>query len=183
MGIFSAILGKQSLGEIINETKNNLFEIYQIKNPTNAETFNAILMITIAGVAMINDVAKGKANFLIDKLSQEAKQLTNSLTFEIREVANSDEEVIAIYEVLPPDMQGDEGLRINGGVAFPSIFNSIGPNFVTEILQNSEGEFGSPGYAGIIIGDALLGRDESIPYFAQTVMEMNNLLKKIIKTI
>jgi hypothetical protein len=106
---------------------------------------------------------------------------TKLLSFKIMEVTTDKDDLDEIFAIMPPDMYGDTSIRINGGVAFPALFNSKGPLLMQEIMDKSSGPMGPTGYAAIVIGDMLLGREKSTPYFMQINLILSKMTQKLLK--
>jgi hypothetical protein len=103
------------------------------------------------------------------------------LSFRINEITADEGDLEEIFSMMPPDMDGDTSIKINGGVAFPALFNSKGPELMREIKDKSTGPMGPTGYASIVVGDLMLGREKSKPYFMQVSLILNEMTQKLLK--
>jgi hypothetical protein len=99
----------------------------------------------------------------------------------LNEITADEADLEEIFSMMPPDMDGDTSIKINGGVAFPALFNSKGPELMREIKDKSTGPMGPTGYASIVVGDLMLGREKSKPYFMQVSLILNEMTQKLLK--
>ncbi len=182
MGFFNKLLNKKkSCEEIIAECKSSVFNAYSIGIPTNEQQFNATLSIAIALVGILNDLGKGQLNQLIDEISDTARSMTSSLTFKIEDIAENEEEIELIISEMPSFAEATRAMRTNGGALFPILFNSRGPKLVSDIAEHSGGPLGAPGYASIVIGDMVVGREESKNGFMTVSMQLMQALPELMK--
>jgi len=182
MGFFNKLLNKKkSCEEIITECKSGVFNAYSIGIPTNEQHFNATLSIAIALVGILNDLGKGQLNHLIDEISDTARSMTSNLTFKIEDIAENEEEIELIISEMPSFAEAAREMRTNGGALFPILFNSRGPKLVSEIAEHSGGPLGAPGYAAIVIGDMVVGREESKNGFMTVSMQLMQTLPELMK--
>jgi hypothetical protein len=180
MGIFD-IFNKESIETIFSKTELLILKTYGIVNPSPSQKFNCSLSLAIAAMGILNTVGKGSLNHLLDKVSDVAYNSTKMLSFKVNEVAKDKNDLEEIFSMMPPDMDGDTDIRINGGVAFPALFNSKGPVLMHEIMDKSSGPMGPTGYASIIIGDMLVGREKSTPHFMQINLILSEMTQKLLK--
>lgn len=177
MGIFS-FFKKDSTGSALQECTDELLKLYSVTTPSQATTFRYVLGVAIISVGILNEISKGTARSAIDKVSDEAYSLVKDLTFRVSEVAMNSGEQQAICERIP---DGTLSTKINGGVAFPCLFNLLGPPAVNDIFTKSGGPLGSVGYSAIVLS-GLLSRD-SKDKFMETTLVISTLAQKLMKSI
>ena len=180
MGIFN-FFNKESIESIFSNTELSIFKTYGIVNPSSAQKFKCALSLGIATMGILNSVGNGKLNHLLDKVSDLAYDSAKMLSFRINEITTDKNDLDAIFSIMPPDMDGDTDIKINGGVAFPALFNTKGPALMREIMDKSSGPMGPTGYASIVIGDMLIGREKSSSYFMQINLILSEMTQKLLK--
>jgi hypothetical protein len=180
VGIFN-IFGKESVESIISKAELSILKTYGIVEPSPAQKFMCSLSLGIAAMGILSTVGKGRLNSLMDEVSDVAYNSTKFLSFRINEITADEGDLEEIFSMMPPDMDGDTSIKINGGVAFPALFNSKGPELMREIKDKSTGPMGPTGYASIVVGDLMLGREKSKPYFMQVSLILNEMTQKLLK--
>ena len=179
--MFGLFKKEKNYEELITEFSNNLFRGYGIDTPQNKDILNASLGIAIAMTAILNDMGKGSANNIIDEISNAAQKKCNNLTFRIREVAIDSDEIEKIVAEFPSFANASPDLRTNGNALFPILFNLRGPQLVNDILEHNSGPLGTSGYAMIVIGDMIVGREKSKESFMQHSMLLMDFITKVLK--
>jgi len=177
MGIFG-FFKKDLTGPALRECTGELLTLYSVSNPSQAITFRYVLGVAIISVGILNEISEGKARQAIDKVSDEAYRLVEGLTFRVSEIAMNSEEERVICDRIP---DGSLNTKINGGVAFPCLFNLLGPPAVNDIFTKSGGPLGSVGYSVIVLSK-LLSRD-SKDKFMETTLVVSNLAQKLVKSM
>jgi hypothetical protein len=180
VGIFN-IFGKESVESIISKAELSILKTYGIVEPSPAQKFMCSLSLGIAAMGILSTVGKGRLNSLMDEVSDVAYNSTKFLSFRINEITADEADLEEIFSMMPPDMDGDTSIKINGGVAFPALFNSKGPELMREIKDKSTGPMGPTGYASIVVGDLMLGREKSKPYFMQVSLILSEMTQKLVK--
>jgi hypothetical protein len=180
VGIFN-IFGKESVESIILKAELSILKTYGIVEPSPAQKFMCSLSLGIAAMGILSSVGKGRLNSLMDEVSDVAYNSTKFLSFRINEITADEGDLEEIFSMMPPDMDGDTSIKINGGVAFPALFNSKGPELMREIQDKSTGPMGPTGYASIVVGDLMLGREKSKPYFMQVSLILSEMTQKLVK--
>jgi hypothetical protein len=180
MGIFN-IFGKESVESIISKAELSILKVYGINEPSPAQKFMCSLSLGIAAMGILSTVGKGRLNSLMDEVSDVAYNSTKFLSFRINEITADEDDLEEIFSMMPPDMDGDTSIKINGGVAFPALFNSKGPKLMQEIKNKSTGPMGPTGFASIVIGDLMVGSEESEPYFMDINFILSEMTQKLVK--
>lgn len=173
---------KKSLSQVITEAKSKLLTDYEINKPNEAQEFKAIFYLVIAAIGVINSMQVPKAQFLIDDLAKSARHLTQNLAFQISEITQDPDELKDIFSHLPENMAGGTSIRVNGLVVLPTLFNTRGYKLVKEISENTDGDFGSTGWAAVVVGDGLVGRENAGVFYLDTVHGIMNLMKEIFES-
>jgi len=179
--MFGLFKKEKNYEELITEFINHLFIGYGIDDPKNKDVLNASLGIAIAMTAILNDIGKGTANSIIDEISNAAQRKCNNLTFRISEVGADSVEIEKIIAEFPSFANASPDMRTNGNALFPILFNLRGPQLVNDILEHNSGPLGTPGYAMIVIGDMIVGKEKSKESFMQHSMLLLDFIQKVVK--
>jgi len=168
--------------DLILEFRSEIFEAYSIKDPTNAQYFNATLAIAIAFTGLLNHFGQGNLNHKIDKIVDAADLILGNLTFKIEEIALDEDEIQLILSEMPSFTNPTRKLSTNGTALFPILYNSRCLKYVQDILEHTSGPLGAPGYASIVIGNMVVGPEDSKDGFMQVSMQTMKMLQEIIKS-
>src|ERR1700730_4142189 len=110
---------KKTIPSIVESTQRDIFTIYGVAKPTDAQKMKASVYICIAGIAILNDFGAGRPlRDLIDKLVVGTKDMTKPLSMLVGELANSKEELNEILADFPKELQISESTRVNGLAGF-----------------------------------------------------------------
>lgn len=184
MGIFSKLFTKKkSVEEILTDCLSGILGAYKLNNATDAQQFRCLLAISIAFTGILNDLGKGQLGRLIDEVTETARRMTQYLTFKIRDAAADDNELQIILSNFPAVAEATADLRTNGTALFPILFNSLGPSAVEEIMEKTGGPMGATGYAAIVIGDLVVGRENAKSGFMEVSMQLMRTTQEIIETL
>jgi hypothetical protein len=180
MGLFSALFkNDKSYEELINECKGKILSAYGISSPNQVQEFRTILAIAIAFTGILNDIGKGRASHVIDELTDTARSMTTNLRFTIEDVAADEKELQLIIDEMPPVANATRNLKTNGLPIFEILFNNLGPELVKDIMTKTGGPLGSPGYATIVVGDLVVGREKSKVGFMSVSKHLLETVKEV----
>lgn len=174
---------KNDLASILLTTQRRIFDVYSVTDPTDAQKIKASVYLCWAGMAVINDMeAKAvekigsRDNHLrnvikgaIDRLVDETSTLLEPLEVHVNELASNPGQLERILSGFPVPVQ--EATKVNGLAACGAMFTSMGEEQMTNMLNNSQGPFGIPGYAGIVITKEVFGESKSVSF-----VEINTVL-------
>jgi len=184
MGLLSKIFGsKKTITSILTHTQNNIFKIYGVTQPTDAQKMKALGYLCISGMAILNDLGGGEFQHEIDALVNETRELTKPYSMRVDELYNNEKLLKKILGDFPEEVQVTGATRINGLAAFEALYFSIGEELMNDILTHTGGPFGAPGYAAIVVADGIFGEGRSKEYFIETSMELLNFTKELYKVI
>lgn len=184
MSLFGKIFGsKKSPEQVLEEAKTKFLRIYGISAPTQEAELKTIVGLTIATIGMLNELGQGRLNHAIDQFSEAGRSLAQRLRVRLDEVLDGDDEQNALIALIPHDSSSRAVISVDGGSAFAVIFNMRGPRLVEAICQSSNGPLGSPGYAAVVLGDMVVGRERATGSFISATGAMAELLDEAIKSV
>jgi len=188
MGFFNGLFGtSKSISAIITNTQNNIFNIYGIKNPSDAKKMKASVYLCIAGIALLNELGSNSRSDvmkkIIDKIVGDTRELTKPLSMKVGELANDKEDLKLILSGFP--VQFDENVRVNGLGAFEALYLSKVEKLMNDILTHNGGPMGCTGYATIVVTDGIFGagtdaRDKASDNFMELSMQISTFIKNLI---
>ncbi len=173
---------------LLVSTQNDIFRIYGVAKPTDAQRVKAAVYICITGIAILNDLGGGRQRPLIDKLVDETGELTKSwerkklLRMTVGELVNSKEEI----EELSRYCEGgglNESTVVNGLAALDCLYNAKVEKLINDILSHKDSEFGIPGYATIVVADGIFGRGESTKHFMEVSMRLKKFTGELVECV
>jgi hypothetical protein len=184
MGIFSKLFAKKkSVEDILTECMLGILDAYKLNIATDAQRFRCLLAISVAMTGILNDLGKGRLDRLIDEVTNTARRMTVNLRFRIRDVAANENELQTILSNFPAVAEATADLRTNGTALFPILFNSLGPNAVKDIMENTGGPMGATGYAAIVVGDLVVGSEQAKSGFMGVSLQLMRTTQEIIDTL
>jgi hypothetical protein len=170
MGILNNIFGKKkTFAGAIERTQGNIFPLYRVAEPTDAQKMRASFRLCVAGMAILNECgAATKRPDLIDRLVEETKELTKPLSMPLGELAINDIEL----EIMLAEFHEVPGINkntiLNGLAAMDAMYFSQGEILMNDILDHRDGPFGgTAAYASIVIGDRIFGPGKSTDHFLE----------------
>lgn len=175
--------GKKSIYSVLVSTQNKIFSIYSVAYPTDAQKMKASVYLCISGIAILNDLGGGGLRHALDKLVEEAKELTKPLKMRVGELSNSDEQLKRILSDFPKDLQITEATTVNGLAAFEALYFSMGEELMNDILSHNQGPMGVPGYAAIVVANGIFGEGKAKENFMEVSMELLSFTKELIEAI
>ncbi len=185
MGFLDAIFGnKKTYFDVLNENIKRLFHLYGINDPSNEDQFKCTFALTVAGIAMLNDIAEknvsAKENLLavMKELVVSGERLISGCNVKIRNIATDKNEVEKILLNLPSEINADENTNLDGRTAFRILFKIRGQILIDEICN--KGLFGAVGQATIFVGDMVLGMEKSKTYFMASTTNLMQFLDDIM---
>lgn len=185
MSFLKNIFGyKRSFAAILTSTQNKIFNIYGLVQPTDAQKMKAFFYLCIAGIAILNDMGRGRLpHSVIDKLVEETRELTKPLRMQICELSNNEEQLAKILSDFPNDLEITETTAVNGLAAFEAMYFSMGRELMNDILTHNQGDFGIEGYAAIVVAHEIFGEERAKQNWMEFWVEFNNFIDELIKTI
>lgn len=139
MGFLNKVFGRQNdIASTLVKLQNNIFNIYGIQKPTDAQKVKASVYICIASMAILNIVRNDDSKFLlIDNLVETSGSLTERLHLRVWDLANSEDELRELLSSFPEHIKVDESTIINGSAAFEALYSTKGERLMTTILTLS----------------------------------------------
>ena len=184
MGILNKLFGgRKSITSVLVSTQNNIFNIYGVTKPTDAQKMKASVYLCISGIAILNDLGGGKLRHAIDALVEETRELTKPYSMRVEELSNSIEQLEKILADFPKEAKVTESTRVNGLAAFEALYFSMGEELMNDILTHKGGPMGAPGYAAIVVADGIFGKGKSKENFMEISMELLNFTKGLSEVI
>lgn len=174
--MFGLFKKKEGFLSIIIRTQNNLFKLYGVTRPTDAQKMKASVYICISGMAFLNDLGGGVLRNAIDQLVKDTRELTMPLSqMRVGDLANNAEQLKKILA----DLQVTEETYVNGLGAFEALYFSIGLELVTDIASHTKGPGGVIWYAAMVLAEGVFGEGKAIEHFTEVTMELTNFYKDI----
>jgi hypothetical protein len=186
MGFFKKVFGgKENITSVMLSTQNNIFGIFSVVHPTDAQKMKASVYLCIAGMAILNDpnLGGGRLRYAIDNLVNETRELTKSLMMRVGELANNAEQLEKIISDFPADMKITGSTTVNGLAAFEAMYFSMAQDLMNDILTHNKGPFGTPGYAAIVVTDGIFGEGKAKDKILEMSMELINFTKELSEAI
>jgi len=184
MSLFSKILGeKKSIASVLLSTQSNIFAIYGVTHPTDAQKTKAFVYLCISGIAILNDFGGEKLRHAIDRLYNETIKLTKPLNMRVGELANNAEQLQKIISEFPSEIQISESTIVNGLAAFEAIYFSMGKEVMTDIIRHNKGPLGTPGYAAIVVAGRVVGEGKAREKVTEVSMEMLKFTKELAEAL
>jgi len=177
-GIFYSFEHK-NLKNILLYAQTELFKIYGVTKPTDAQKMKASAYLCIAGIAILNDFGGGDLDHIIDQLVEETKELTRPLVMKVGELSKNNKQLNKIIQDLPDSLNVTGSTIINGLAAFEAIYFSIGEDLMMDILNHSNDPMGIHGYAAIVVADGIFGDGK----IKEHVMDVSLVLLGFTKAI
>jgi hypothetical protein len=176
--------GKKSFASILVSTQNKIFNIYGVTKPTDAQKMKASVYLCISGIAILNDLSRGRLpHGVIDKLVEETRELTKPFRMRVGELSNTTEQLKKILCDFPNELQISESTTVNGLAAFEAMYFSMGEELMNEIIRHNQGPMGTPGYAAIVVADGIFGEGKAKQKFMEVSMELLKFTKALAEAI
>ncbi len=139
MGFLNKVFGRQNdIASTLVNVQNNIFNIYGIQKPTDAQKVKASVYICIASMAIFNIVRNDDSKFLlINKLVEASGDLTKPLHLRVWDLANSEDELQELLSSFPEHIKVEESTILNGLAAFEALYSTKGERLMTTILTLS----------------------------------------------
>ena len=185
MGLFGNLFSKKkTFHEVITKTSNEIFSLYRVNNPTDAEKMKSSFYLCIAGMAMFNDAVGGAlAAVQIDKLILQTKEMTESLNFRVGDIAADQSDVDVLLSDFPPQIKADERTKINGLAGFEALYFSKGQLLMGKIMNTKGGPLGLVGIASVVVVDGIFGENKSRDHFMENVAIISNFNKELFSSV
>ena len=183
--------GNKNLALILMSTRRDIFNIYGVIKPTDAQKMKASVYLCIAGIAILNDLGSAIVNDLgservhrlMDKLVEETKDLTEPLSMRVGELANSKEDLEEILTDFPKEHRLNELTTLNGLGAFEALYFTKVEKLMNDILNHRGGPLGAVGYASIIVADGIFGKGKSKGHFVEVSGRLLTFMEELGEAI
>ena len=185
MGLISKVFGKKkSISEILVNTQSNIFKTYGVAKPTDAQKMKASVYICIAGISIFNDIGGRMLSHAIDKIVEDTRELTKSLSMRVGELSNDKEELEELLSYfLTRQLQTNDSTVINGMGGFEALYFTKVEKLMVDILSHNSGPLGTTGYAAIVVADGIFGKGMSEKHFMEVSMQLLNFRNELIEAI
>lgn len=184
MSFFKKVFGrKKSFTSAILSTQNKIFDIYSVVHPTDSQKMKASVYLCISGIAILNDIGRGRLRNSIDDLVNETKELTKPLMMRVDELANDAEQLDKIISEFPEDAQVIGSTTVNGLAAFQAMYFSMGKDLMSDFIAHNQGPMGAPGYSAIVVANGIFGEGKSKDKFMEMSMILLNFTNDLIESI
>lgn len=180
MGLFGNLFGsKKSYTSVLINTQNNIFNIYGVNQPTDAQKMKASVYLCIAGLAILDDLGCAKLRHSSDRLIAEAIELTDPLSMRLEELSNNTEQLDMILSDFPKESQVTGSTNVNGLAAFKSLFSSMIETLMIDFSRYKNSPTGPAGYAPFVVGDGIFGEGRSQEHFMELTMQLANFMTEL----
>ncbi len=166
--------GRKDTGVVLSNTRLDIFRLYGVTKPTDAQNIKAFFLLSIAGMAILNDLGGDRARHLIDGLVEDTKKLIQPLSIRASELANNGQDLNVLLGAFPKQANVTAVTTVNGLAAFYVLYSLKGEALMREILSNDKGPLGTVGYAAIVVANGVFGAGKSREHF----MELSRCLMK-----
>lgn len=185
MGLFNNIFSrKKDLSTTIVNAYSNLFTIYRVKNPTDAQKMKACFYLCISGMAMLNDAVGGAvAAKTIDKLLNATRNLTRDLRFRIEDIANDKDELEVLLSDFPSEAEVDGRTTVNGLAGFEALYFSKGQELMRKVMSKPDEDLGLIGSGALVVGDGVFGVGRSADEFMTILSIMSTYYADIASSV
>ena len=182
MGLLGNLFsGKKRFASVLIGTQNEIFKLYGVTQPNDAQKLKASFYLCVSGIAILNDAGGGAVPHVIDRLVEDTRELIKPLSVFTEDLSNSPEQLGEILSQLPDGVTGST--KLNGLAAFEAMYFSLGQDLMNDILSHNQGPTGTPGYAGIVVVDGVLGDGKSRENFMELSMQMLQFTQGLVKAI
>ena len=184
MGMLNKFFGgDKSIASVLISTQNNIFKIFGVAQPTDAQKLKASVYLCISGVAILNYLGGGKLRYAIDSMVDETRELTKPFSMQASELSNNVEQLEKILAEFQSEAQVTESTRVNGQAAFEALYFSMGEGLMNEILTHKGGPMGITGHAAIVVADGIFGEGKSKESFMEISMKLHKFTNELIEVI
>ena len=180
MGFFESLFGTNT-EKLFSNTMDEYFNLWGVSRPTDEERLRMIFSLYLSSSACLNDLIHGHSlKNKIDKLGNVASNLSSPLKIKISDLFPNEISRISMQEFFDelPMPVSSPNTRLNGLAAFPAL-HPQGPKIIKEIMNSKDGPFGIMGYASVVIGEIVVGREKSMSSFSSSLTILPNFLKAI----
>jgi hypothetical protein len=188
MSIIGGLLGarKPTLSSLLVDTQKEIFGLYGVSKPTDAQKVKAAVYLSIAASAILSDFAGGMAKDLIDQIARESALLTKPLRMLVSDLAADREDLPKILATFPADLKISGSTSINGLGAFDALYLAKAEEIVQDIWDHRDGPTGTPGYACIVLAAGIFGKagsDKLPEMFMPAMLHINEFAAKLLKAM
>jgi len=180
MGFLKKLFGNsKTISSILLNTQNNIFRIYGVNSPTDAQKMNISVYLCISGVAILNSLDADKLQHVMDNLIEDTKILTKPLKMRISDLSNTADELKLILAEFPNGSQVTESTIVNGLAAFEAIYFSMGEDIVNKLLSQGDHLMVA---AATIVSYEIFGKEQKIENILEVSTEILNFGKELVAT-
>lgn len=180
MGFFGKLIGRRKdFATLMTETQSELFKLYGVLNPSDAQKMKASVYICLAGISIVNDIGDPRLSGLIDRLVEETKEFAKAFRMRVGELANDRDEMEEILADFPPELEVNGSTTVNGLAAFDALYQTKVERVVNDILSHGGGPFGTPGYAAIVVADGIFGAGRSKEHFVDVSTHLLKFMEQL----
>jgi hypothetical protein len=191
MGVLARLFrSERTFATILGETRRDIFQMYAVARPSDAQQMRAAVYLCIAGMAILNDLGCGvrpdlqervpaRVRNAIDKLVQHTKELTKHLQMRVSELSDDEQELQALLCDFPAEAKVNGSTTLNGLAAFEALYFTNVEKLMNKILSHSQGPFGVPGYASMVVADRVFGTGKSREHAAELVMRFTQFMGEL----
>jgi hypothetical protein len=184
MGILNRFFGGgKSIASVLISTQNNIFGVFGVAQPTDAQKLKASVYLCISGIAILNYLGGGKPHYAIDSMVDETRELTRPFSMQAKELSNNGQQLEKILAGFQGEAQVTESTRVNGHAAFEALYFSMGEELVSDILTHKGGPMGITGQAAIVVADGIFGEGKSKESFTEVSMKLQKFTNELIEVI
>jgi hypothetical protein len=179
MGFLNKLFGgKKTTASILVNTQNNIFNIYSVSKPTDAQKMKASVYLCVAGIAVLNNLGDVRLRYIIDKLVDESRELTKLLSMRVKELSSNKEDLEKILAAFPKQAQVDESTIVNGLAAFEALYSAKAEKLMKDILSRTL--VPPVNSAAFVVSEELFGKSKS-ENFLEMVFQFQNFIEELIR--
>lgn len=172
---------KVTVKSALLDGQRQLFKIYGVPTPDDAQRLKAAVYLCIVATSMLNEFAGRYAKALIDQVWKESASSTETLRMLVKEIANNEAELHQVLATFPADLKISASTSINGIGAFDALYLARVKELINEIATHREGPFGVAGYASIILADGVFGAEYDKTKMFTTSVSLHTLARSLME--
>ena len=123
-------------------------------------------------MAIFNSLAPGRLTSAIDRLVDEAKDLSKPLMVKVKDLACSDEQLTSIISEFPAELRVETSTNVNGLAAFEAMYFSIAREVMGSMLAKENESVGVILTATMVVMVGVFGDDNTENHFLAVSQEM-----------
>lgn len=172
---------RTNVASLLVNAQNQIFELYEVSQPTDAQKLRSLFYLGVAGLAILNDVGQGSLNDQMDKLVEGAGQLANPLSVRVGALVDGKEELGGLLKGFPAQANVNAQTLVNGHAAFGALYATRGELMMSKILEKRGNPQGMAGSAAIVVGDGIFGPGRGRDHFVLLSMLVFEFAKEMKK--